>query len=50
MKKFKNVKTGNIIRVQTDKAIALIEKSGRYAPVTEDKKGKKSEKADKAAE
>lgn len=46
MKKFKNVKTGNIIRVHTDKTIALIGNSGRYAPVIEDKKGKKAGKSD----
>ncbi len=43
MAKFKNITTGNIIRVKNEAAIALIKKSENYAPVAENAKGKKQD-------
>lgn len=45
--KFKNLKTGNIVRTEDKATIALMQKSDRYQAVTE-KGGKKS--AGKAAD
>lgn len=38
--KFKNVKTGNVVRIEDKSTIALMQKSDRYVSVTE-KGGKK---------
>lgn len=40
MKKFKNVKTGNIVRPKNAEAEALMEKSEQYVVVSEAKKPK----------
>lgn len=52
--KFKNVKTGNIVRTENKATIALMQKSDRYVAVTEKggKKpaGKTGDKQDGAAE
>lgn len=45
--KFKNLKTGNIVRTENKATIALMQKSSRYEAVTE-KGGKKA--ADKQQE
>lgn len=45
--KFKNVKTGNIVRTENKATIALMQKSDRYVAVTE-KGGKRA--ADKQQE
>lgn len=38
--KFKNIKTGNIVRTEDKSTIALMQKSDRYVAITE-KSGKK---------
>ena len=43
--KFKNVKTGNIVRAKTEAAAALMEKSKQYVAIPE-KKGKSKDKDD----
>ena len=45
MKKFKNVKTGNIVRAKNAEAAALMEKSEQYVAIP-DKKGKNKDNAD----
>ena len=40
MKKFKNIKTGNIVRPKSAEAEALMEKSKQYVAVAEAKKPK----------
>lgn len=47
MKKFKNIKTGNIVRPKSAEAEALMEKSKQYAAVAEAKKPKNKEADDK---
>ena len=49
MKKFKNIKTGNIVRAKTEAAAALMENSKQYVAVVE-KKGKNKDKGDADAE
>lgn len=44
MAKFKNVTTGNVIRVKNEKTVALIEKSANYAPYVAEKKAGKQGK------
>ena len=44
MAKFKNTKTGNVIRVKNKTALALVEKSDRYEAYTADKKNKQTKK------
>lgn len=50
MKKFKNVKTGNIVRAKTEAAAALMEKSAQYVALAEPKKGKNKDKDNADAE
>lgn len=45
MKKFKNVKTGNIVRAKNAEAAALMEKSKQYVAIP-DKKVKNKDNAD----
>lgn len=45
MKKFKNNKTGNIVRVKNNETIDLMEKSDRYS-ADKGAAGKKSQQAD----
>lgn len=49
MKKFKNVKTGNIVRAKNAMAEKLMETSKQYVAVVE-KKGKNKDKGDADAE
>lgn len=46
MKKFKNIKTGNIVRAKNAEAAALMENSKQYTAVPEKKKGKDKGDAD----
>ncbi len=45
MAKFRNITTGNIIRVKNEIALELVKKSGNYAPYAAEKKGKQAKKA-----
>lgn len=47
MKKFKNIKTGNILSVKNEDAIELMERSDRYTEVTDQPKKPGKQKAAK---
>lgn len=48
--KFKNIKTGNIVRTEDKATIALMEKSDRYVKVDGKKADKKADKKTDAPE